>query len=78
VPLWVLTIFGLLLPFAVLLLATSVYIEIFIRALIQNPSGLLPLMLIGFVLGLLWLLWMSGHSALYRLFYGSDTDEKRK
>src|SRR5581483_3640828 len=77
VPLWVLTVFGLPLQFVVLMGATGIYILIYIRALIQNPSGLLPLMLTGFVLGLFWLLWMSGHDAARHLFYGSDTDKRR-
>jgi nucleoside recognition membrane protein YjiH len=74
--LWLLVVFGLILPFVVLLLITLAFMGIFIQALFQNSSEILPLMLIGFVLGLLWLLWMLGYSALRRLLYRSDTGKK--
>jgi len=70
--------FVLLVPFIGLLAGTLIYIGVFVRALFQNPSGLLPLMLLGLVLGLLWLLWILGASALRRLLLGDDTERKRE
>jgi hypothetical protein len=75
---WLLVAFGLILPFTVLLLLTLGYIGIYVKTMFQNPSGLLPLMLLGLVLGLLWLLWMLGYSALRRLLLGRDSDRNRK
>jgi hypothetical protein len=72
---WVLVAFGLILPFVVLLILTLAFIGIFVQSMFQNPSGLLPLMLLGLVLGLLWLL---GYSALRRLLLGRDSDRNRK
>ena len=74
--LWLLVVFGLILPFVVLLLITLGYIGIYVQALFQNSSEILPLMLIGFVIGLLWLLWMLGYSALRRSLYKSDSSKK--
>jgi hypothetical protein len=45
---------------------------VFIQSLIQNPSGLLPLMLLGLVLGLLWLVWIHLSSSLRQLMSKSD------
>jgi RNA polymerase subunit RPABC4/transcription elongation factor Spt4 len=49
--------------FLLLLLGTLVYLGVFIRALLSNPAGLLPLMLIGLGIGLGWLLYVTVHSA---------------
>ena len=75
---WLLIAFGLILPFTVLLILTLGYIGVYVQTMFQNPSGLLPLMLLGLVLGLLWLLWMLGYSALRRLLLGRDSDRNRK
>jgi hypothetical protein len=45
-------------PGYVLLLALVVYVVIFVRRLLADPNGLLPLMCVGFVLGLLLYIWM--------------------
>jgi|SRR6185312_13783030 len=66
---------GLGLTFAALLIGTLAFCGIFLRTLIQNPNGLLPLMLVGLALGLVWLIWMSLASALRRLLFGQS---KRK
>jgi len=78
ISLWLLMVFGFILPFVALLIVTLGYMYTFAQALIQNPSGLLPQMLTGLGLGLLWLLWVLVSSALRRLLYRSDSDEKRK
>lgn len=60
-PSWKLRIFqvcALIVPFVVLTVLTLAYIGVFVRALFLNSSSLLPLMLLGLVLALLWLLWM--------------------
>ena len=60
-PSWKLRIFqviALFVPFVVLTALTLAYIGVFVRALFENSSSLLPLMLLGLVLALLWLLWM--------------------
>jgi hypothetical protein len=49
--------------FLLLLLGTLAYLGIFLRALANNPSGLLPLMLVGVGIGLGWLLYVTIHSA---------------
>jgi hypothetical protein len=69
---------GLLLTFGALLIGTLAYIGVFVQALIQNPNGLLPLMLIGLALGLVWLFWMTAASALRRLLLGSSSKRKRE
>lgn len=69
---WLLIICGLTLPFATLLIVTLGYMYVFIQSLIQNPSGLLPLMLLGLVLGLLWLVWIHLSSSLRQLMSKSD------
>jgi len=74
--LWLLLVFGLIIPFVVLLLITLAYIGIYVQALFENSSEILPLMLIGFVLGLLWLLWILGSSSLRRLLYIRDSSKK--
>ena len=71
-------IFGFILPFLALLIVTLGYMYIFLQALIRNPAGLLPLMLVGLGLGLLLLLWVLLSSALRRLLYGNDSEEMRK
>lgn len=45
-------------PGFVLLALLSGFVVLFVRKLFLDPNGLLPLMCIGFVLGLLLLLWM--------------------
>jgi hypothetical protein len=75
---WLLVAFGLILPFTVLLLLTLGYIGVFVTTMFQNVSGLLPVMLLGLVLGLLWLLWMLGYSALRRIVLRGDSDRSRK
>jgi len=74
----VLMLFGFILPFVTLLTITLGYMYVFLQAMIQNSSGLLPLMLMGLGLGLLWLFWVLVSSTLRRLLYGSDPDGKRK
>jgi hypothetical protein len=71
-------LFGFILPFVTLLTITLGYMYVFLQAMIQNSSGLLPLMLMGLGLGLLWLFWVLVSSTLRRLLYGSDPDGKRK
>ena len=78
ISLWVLMLFGFILPFVTLLTITLGYMYVFLQAMIQNSSGLLPLMLMGLGLGLLWLFWVLVSSTLRRLLYGSDPDGKRK
>jgi hypothetical protein len=63
-------IFGLLLPFLGLLVVTLGYAYEFGKVLFSDPSGLLPLMLLGLVLGLFWLLWIALSSSLRRLISG--------
>ncbi|MBA3914242.1 MAG: hypothetical protein H0X25_10435 [Acidobacteriales bacterium] len=46
-------------PGIFLLLALCVYVVYFGYRLLQNPNNLLPLMLVGFGLGLLLYMWMS-------------------
>jgi len=41
-----------------LLMIAGIYLVFYIHKLITDPNGLLPLMCIGFVLGLVFLLWM--------------------
>lgn len=67
VSIWLLAIFGFILPFLALLIVTLGYMYVFAQAIFQDPSGLLPLMLRGLGLGLLWLLWVYASSALRRL-----------
>ncbi len=45
-------------PGVLFLLIAGVYLAFYIRQLITDPSGLLPLMCLGFLLGCLLLLWM--------------------
>jgi len=60
-------VFFLLRPFVILLglgpgflllMIAGIYLVFYIHKLITDPNGLLPLMCIGFVLGLVFLLWM--------------------
>jgi hypothetical protein len=43
--------------FTALLIVTASFLVRFVRQTISAPDQLLPLMLSGFVLGLLWLFW---------------------
>jgi hypothetical protein len=70
--------FGLFLTFGALVLGSFAYIGVFVRALFQNPNGLLPLMLVGLGLGLVWLIWMQAASALRRLLLGPHDKRKRE
>jgi RNA polymerase subunit RPABC4/transcription elongation factor Spt4 len=47
-----------ILPGAILLLATVVFLAVFIRHLLADPNSLLGLMLVGLVLALCWYVWM--------------------
>jgi hypothetical protein len=78
ISIWLLAIFGFILPFLALLIGTLGYMYVFAQAIFQDSSGLLPLMLLGLGLGLLWLLWVLVSSGLRRLVYKSDSDRKRK
>ena len=49
--------------FLLLTVGTLGFVAVFLRAMYQNPNGLLPLMLIGLGIGFLWLLYVSIHSA---------------
>ena len=49
-----------------LLFISLVYLAYFVRKLFSDPSGLLPSMLVGLFLGLIWLLWMHVPIALVR------------
>jgi RNA polymerase subunit RPABC4/transcription elongation factor Spt4 len=69
---------GLFLTFGALLVGSLAYIGVFVKALIQNPNGLLPLMLLGLALGLVWLFWMLAASALRRLLLGQSGKRKRE
>ncbi len=48
-----------LLPGFALLILSVIYLGYFVLKLLTDPAGLLPLMLLGLVLGLLWLAWIS-------------------
>jgi len=69
---------ALFVPFAALLVLSLGYIAVFIQTLIENPSGLLPLMLLGLVLGLLWLLWIHLSATMRELLFGSHRRDIRK
>jgi hypothetical protein len=69
---------GLFLTFGALLVGSLAYVGVFVKALIQNPNGLLPLMLLGLALGLVWLFWMLAASALRRLLLGQSGKRKRE
>lgn len=49
--------------FLLLLAGTLGYLVIFLRRLIENPFALLPLMLMGLGIAILWLLYVTIHSA---------------
>ena len=79
-PSWKFRIFQvcvLILPFAVLGLLTLAYIAVFVRALFENPSLLLPLMLLGLVLGLIWLLWIHLSATIRELLFGRRSRDMR-
>ena len=69
---------GLFLTFGALVIGSFAYIGVFVQALFQNPNGLLPLMLVGLGLGLVWLIWMQAASALRRLLLGPPDKRKRE
>ncbi len=69
---------ALIIPFVVLTLFTLAYLAVFVKSLFTNPQAVLPLMLLGLVLGLLWLLWIQLSSFLKRLLFGQSGREKRK
>lgn len=71
-------VLAMFIPFAVLLLFSLAYMGVFAKALIQNPSSLLPLMLLGLVIGAVWLIWILGSSWIKRLLFGEDTKQKQK
>lgn len=70
--------FALIVPFVVLLVGTLAYIGFFLKTLFENSSALLPVMLLGLALGLLWLFWIMLSSFLRSLLFGSGRPEKRK
>jgi RNA polymerase subunit RPABC4/transcription elongation factor Spt4 len=45
-------------PGFLLLVVAGIYLAFYIHKLVTNPNGLLPLMCVGFLLGLLLLIWM--------------------
>jgi hypothetical protein len=69
---------GIFLPFVALVVGSLGYMAVFAKTLYENPNGLLPLMLLGLVLGLFWLLWMTLASALRRLLSGHARTRKRE
>jgi len=71
-------ILALIVPFVVLLLGTLAYLGVFLKTLFQNPSALLPMMLLGLALGLLWLFWIYLSSLLRELLFGRHSRDKRK
>lgn len=78
---WKLRIFhvcALIVPFVVLVVFTLAYIGVFVRALFLNSSSLLPLMLLGLVLGLLWLLWMHFSAMIRELLFGRRNRDIRR
>ncbi len=70
--------FALFVPFVALLLGTLLYMAVFLKTLFESPSQLLPMMLLGLALGLLWLSWIQLSSWLRRLLFGSGSRDKRK
>jgi len=71
-------ILALIVPFVVLLLGTLAYLGVFLKTLFLNPDALLPMMLLGLGLGLLWLFWIYLSSFLRELFFGRNGRDKRK
>lgn len=51
-------------PGYLLLIALVVYAVFYVRKLLENPAALLPIMCVGFVLGLLLLSWIVGREVL--------------
>jgi hypothetical protein len=48
--------------FVVLTAGTAIYLVTFVKATLRDPAGLLPLMVVGLGIGLLWLMFVSIHS----------------
>jgi hypothetical protein len=71
-------VFALILPFIVLLALTLGYIGIFLRTLFTNSSSLLPLMLLGLPLALLWLFWIHFSAMLREIVYGKKDRGNRR
>ena len=69
---------ALTIPYVVLLVFSLAYVGVFFRTLFKDPSGLLPLMLLGLLLGLLWLLWIHLSAMLRELLFGRDRKGIRK
>jgi len=46
-----------------LLIGLIVYLWFYVKQLLRNPNGLLPIMCIGLGLGILFFLWMVWHKA---------------
>ena len=70
--------FALVAPFVALLAVSLGYIGFFLWTLFEQPSLLLPLMLLGLVLGLLWLLWIHLSATLRELLFGRDKRRMQK
>lgn len=66
----------LVVPFVLLLAATLGYMWLFLETLFESPARLLPLMLLGLVLGLLWLIWMHISAALRALLLGPARNKR--
>ncbi len=69
---------ALVVPFVSLLLLSLAYMGVFVWTLFENPSSLLPLMLLGLPLGLLWLLWIHLSAMLRELLLGRNRRGMRK
>ena len=65
-------------PFIGLLLISFAYIGVFLQALWLNSSELLPLMILGLPLGLLWLIWIHLSAMLRELLFGSRSRNMRR
>jgi len=80
-PSWKLRIFqigALGVPFIGLLVISFGYIGVFLQALWTNSSELLPLMILGLPLGLLWLIWIHLSAMLRELLFGSRSRNMRR
>jgi RNA polymerase subunit RPABC4/transcription elongation factor Spt4 len=71
-------VFAMILPFIVLLVLTLGYIFVFLKTLFENPSALLPFMLLGLPLGVLWLIWIFASSMLRELLFGKSSRGNRR
>ena len=71
-------VFALFIPLVVLLVVSLGYIAVFLKTLFESPSGLLPLMLLGLPLGLLWLLWIEISSLLRAALLGKNSRGNRR